>query len=125
MASALWSTTAAASDAGRTGTVIAFDRVRSPPRHGGECRARSPVSRPTACGASFVSPRLRPARVSILRDRRHARGRRRLQTRTRRMQFYQDGYRPGDPDILPAAPGADARGASLPDEVDVLIDGSG
>ena len=41
------------------------------------------------------------------------------------MQFYLDGYRPGDPDILPAAPGAEARGASLPDEVDVLIVGSG
>ncbi len=41
------------------------------------------------------------------------------------MQFYQDGYRPGDPDILPAAPGAEARDASLPDEVDVLIVGSG
>ena len=41
------------------------------------------------------------------------------------MQFYQDGYHPGDPDILPAAPGAEARGASLPDEVDVLIVGSG
>jgi len=41
------------------------------------------------------------------------------------MQFYQNGYRPGDPDILPAAPGAETRGASLPDEVDVLIVGSG
>jgi len=41
------------------------------------------------------------------------------------MQFYLNGYRPGDPDILPAAPGAETRGASLPDEVDVLIVGSG
>ena len=40
------------------------------------------------------------------------------------MQFYLDGYRPGDPDVLPAAPGAEARGAALPDEVDVLIVGS-
>ena len=30
------------------------------------------------------------------------------------MQFYRDGYRPGDPDIVPAAPGAEARFASLP-----------
>lgn len=41
------------------------------------------------------------------------------------MQFYRDGYRPGDPDIHPAAPGADTRSAELPDEVDVLIVGSG
>ncbi|MFO1314883.1 MAG: FAD-binding monooxygenase [Burkholderiales bacterium] len=41
------------------------------------------------------------------------------------MQFYQDGYRPGDPDLLPAAPGVDERYTSLPDEVDVLIVGSG
>jgi len=41
------------------------------------------------------------------------------------MQFYQDGYRPGDPDILPAAPDAAARFATLPDDVDVLIVGSG
>ena len=41
------------------------------------------------------------------------------------MQFYLDGYFPGDPDILPAAPGAEARPATLPDEIDVLIVGSG
>ena len=41
------------------------------------------------------------------------------------MQFYLDGYRPGDPDVLPAAPDAEARYASLPDEVDVLVVGSG
>jgi phenol 2-monooxygenase len=41
------------------------------------------------------------------------------------MQFYLDGYRPGDPDIQPAAPGMEARAAALPDEVDVLIVGSG
>ncbi len=41
------------------------------------------------------------------------------------MQFYLDGYRPGDPDVLPAAPGTEARYASLPDEVDVLVVGSG
>ena len=41
------------------------------------------------------------------------------------MQFYRDGYRPGDPDIRPAAPEALARAAELPDEVDVLIVGSG
>jgi phenol 2-monooxygenase (NADPH) len=32
------------------------------------------------------------------------------------MQFYLDGYKPGDPDILTA---------ELPDAVDVLIVGSG
>jgi len=41
------------------------------------------------------------------------------------MQFYLDGYRFGDPDLEPAAPGAEARYASLPDEVDVLVVGSG
>ncbi|MBM7517465.1 FAD-dependent monooxygenase [Nocardioides nitrophenolicus] len=41
------------------------------------------------------------------------------------MQFYRDGYRPGDPDLLPAAPGAAERAGSLPPEVDVLIVGTG
>lgn len=41
------------------------------------------------------------------------------------MQFYRDGYRPGDPDIKPAAPQALARTAELPDEIDVLIVGTG
>ena len=39
------------------------------------------------------------------------------------MQFYLDGYRPGDPDIRPATP--DAHSADIPDEVDVLIVGTG
>jgi phenol 2-monooxygenase (NADPH) len=41
------------------------------------------------------------------------------------MQFYLNGYTPGDPDIQPAAPGADVRSAGLPDTVDVLVVGSG
>src|SRR3954452_12786411 len=41
------------------------------------------------------------------------------------MQFYLNGYNPGDPDILPAAPGAEKRAARLPEAVDVLIVGSG
>ena len=41
------------------------------------------------------------------------------------MQFYLNGYKPGDPDILAAAPGAEKRPAGLPDAVDVLIVGSG
>lgn len=41
------------------------------------------------------------------------------------MQFHLDGYRPGDPDIQPATPDAESRSASPPDEVDVLIVGSG
>ncbi len=41
------------------------------------------------------------------------------------MQFYLDGYQPGDPQTLPAAPGAFAPGDPLPDEVDVLIIGTG
>ncbi len=41
------------------------------------------------------------------------------------MQFYLDGYAPGDPDILAAAPGAEARSAGLPETVDVLIVGTG
>ncbi len=42
-----------------------------------------------------------------------------------RMQFYLNGYTPGDPDIHAAAPGAERRSAGLPDVVDVLIIGSG
>jgi len=41
------------------------------------------------------------------------------------VQFYLNGDRPGDPDILAAAPGAEDRSASLPDAVDVLVVGSG
>jgi phenol 2-monooxygenase len=41
------------------------------------------------------------------------------------VQFYRDGYRPGDPSIRPAAPEALARGDGLPAEVDVLVVGSG
>ena len=41
------------------------------------------------------------------------------------MQFYLNGYTPGDPDINPPAPGALRPSASLPDEIDVLIIGSG
>src|SRR6187402_856945 len=41
------------------------------------------------------------------------------------MQFYRDGYRPGDPDIQAASEGADSRSTTLPDKVDVLIVGSG
>ncbi|MEY4907662.1 MAG: hypothetical protein RL260_1380 [Pseudomonadota bacterium] len=41
------------------------------------------------------------------------------------MQFYLNGYAPGDPDIHPAAPGAEKRSAGLPEAVDVLIIGSG
>ncbi|ACL58159.1 FAD-binding monooxygenase [Methylobacterium nodulans] len=41
------------------------------------------------------------------------------------MQFYLDGYNPGDPDILAAAPGAANQPAGLPETVDVLIVGAG
>ena len=41
------------------------------------------------------------------------------------MQFYLNGYTPGDPDIRPAAPGAEKRPAGLPKAVDVLIVGCG
>ena len=41
------------------------------------------------------------------------------------MQFYLNGYAPGDPDIRTAAPGAEKRPAGLPEAVDVLIIGSG
>jgi phenol 2-monooxygenase len=41
------------------------------------------------------------------------------------MQFYLNGYNPGDPDIQAAALGAEARPAALPDTTDVLIVGTG
>ena len=41
------------------------------------------------------------------------------------MQFYVDGYRPGDPDVQPAAPGAGNGPRGLDDAVDVLVVGSG
>ncbi|WP_194420975.1 FAD-dependent monooxygenase [Microbacterium abyssi] len=41
------------------------------------------------------------------------------------MQFHRDGYRPGDPDLLPAAPQVQDRSPGLPDAVDVLIVGTG
>jgi phenol 2-monooxygenase len=41
------------------------------------------------------------------------------------MQFYQDGYRPGDPDTAAEAPEVAMRPATLPDACDVLIVGSG
>jgi phenol 2-monooxygenase len=41
------------------------------------------------------------------------------------MQFYLNGYKPGDPDILEEAAAARNRSRQLPDAVDVLIVGSG
>ena len=41
------------------------------------------------------------------------------------MQFYRDGYRPGDPEIRPASPAALARTDEIPETLDVLIVGSG
>jgi phenol 2-monooxygenase (NADPH) len=41
------------------------------------------------------------------------------------VQFYLNGYKPGDPDILTAAPRAEKRPEGLPKAVDVLIVGSG
>jgi phenol 2-monooxygenase (NADPH) len=41
------------------------------------------------------------------------------------MQFYLDGYAPGDPDILAVAPGGENRPSELPDITDVLIVGTG
>src|SRR5271154_306611 len=41
------------------------------------------------------------------------------------MQFYLDGYNPGDPDIHAVAPSAEARPAALPDTTDVLVVGAG
>ena len=40
------------------------------------------------------------------------------------MQQFLDGFRPGDPDLAPAYPGRDLD-APLPDEVDVLVVGTG
>lgn len=41
------------------------------------------------------------------------------------MQFYRDGYRPGDPDLQASSAQADQRGEELPETVDVLIVGAG
>jgi phenol 2-monooxygenase len=41
------------------------------------------------------------------------------------MQYHRDGFKPGDPDVLPAAPGHRQPGDPLPETVDVLIAGSG
>jgi phenol 2-monooxygenase (NADPH) len=41
------------------------------------------------------------------------------------MQFYLNGYRPGDPDVAEAAPDAQSGKQGLPDTLDVLIVGSG
>jgi len=41
------------------------------------------------------------------------------------MQFYRDGYRVGDPEVLPAATHAMEASERLPDDVDVLIVGCG
>jgi phenol 2-monooxygenase len=41
------------------------------------------------------------------------------------MQFYLNGYSPGDPGIQAPAPGAEARPADLPETTDVLIVGTG
>lgn len=41
------------------------------------------------------------------------------------MQYHLDGFKPGDPDVHPAAAGQRRAGDVLPDTVDVLIAGSG
>ncbi|CAN5273027.1 FAD-binding monooxygenase [soil metagenome] len=41
------------------------------------------------------------------------------------MQFYLDGYRPGDPELLPAAAGAYSPGQPIPETLDVLVVGTG
>ena len=41
------------------------------------------------------------------------------------MQYHVNGFKPGDPDILPAAPGHRRAGDPLPATVDVLIAGAG
>lgn len=41
------------------------------------------------------------------------------------MQYHRDGFKPGDPDVLAAAPGQRRAGEALPQTVDVLIAGSG
>jgi phenol 2-monooxygenase (NADPH) len=41
------------------------------------------------------------------------------------MQFYLNGYAPGDPEVAAAAPGVASRATGLPETVDVLVVGSG
>ena len=41
------------------------------------------------------------------------------------MQYHLNGFKPGDPDVLAAAPGLRRAGDPLPETVDVLIAGSG
>lgn len=41
------------------------------------------------------------------------------------MQLHLNGFRPGDPDVFPAAPDARQPGSPLPEKVDVLIAGCG
>jgi phenol 2-monooxygenase len=41
------------------------------------------------------------------------------------MQFYLNGYSPGDPEMQAPAPGVEARPAALPEVTDVLIVGTG
>lgn len=41
------------------------------------------------------------------------------------MQYHLNGFKPGDPDVLPAAPGHRRAGDPLPETVDVLIAGTG
>src|SRR5690606_4299819 len=41
------------------------------------------------------------------------------------VQYHVDGFRPGDPDVHPAAPGHRRAGDPLPQTVDVLLAGSG
>ncbi len=41
------------------------------------------------------------------------------------MQFHVNGFRPGDPDVLPQAAGHRRAGGPLPETVDVLIAGTG
>jgi phenol 2-monooxygenase (NADPH) len=41
------------------------------------------------------------------------------------MQYHLNGFKPGDPDVSPAAPGHRLAGDPLPAKVDVLIAGSG
>ncbi|KQS60707.1 phenol 2-monooxygenase [Geodermatophilus sp. Leaf369] len=41
------------------------------------------------------------------------------------MQFYLDGYRPGDPLVQPPAPGVAGRPAGLPERTDLVVVGTG
>jgi phenol 2-monooxygenase (NADPH) len=41
------------------------------------------------------------------------------------MQYHVNGFKPGDPDVLAAAPGHRSAGDPIPDTVDVLIAGTG